>query len=343
MRVVLQRVSRAAVRVDGDLVGEIGAGFLALVGIAEGDDSAAVDAMAAKVAGLRVFNDDAGKFNRDLAAVGGAVLVVSQFTLIANLRKGRRPSFVAAARPEVAEPLVERFAERLREAGLPVEGGRFGAHMEVDLLNDGPVTIMIDSSDLESPRRGAHSGESAPGRAYAFHRREQKGRTVADSDADVDPIERTKFGTGSQRRDALLIGAFLAAILAIVGSLGAWVEVGPITINGLDADDGVITIVLAITAAGLIALRLTGNRRVSLLMSSIAFDLIAVAGIVDWADASRVSGAEGLGLEVSVGWGLMLVTVAGIAGAVLSVAAWALDRRADRRAEAREERAAGEG
>ena len=154
MRLVLQRVRRAAVRVDGDVVGEIGLGFLVLVGIAQDDDVVSVDAMAAKVSGLRVFNDDEGKFNRDLESVGGAVLVVSQFTLIAIVRKGRRPSFVEAARPEVAEPLVERFAERLRDAGLRVEGGRFGAHMEVEMLNDGPVTLVIDSSDLEAPRRG---------------------------------------------------------------------------------------------------------------------------------------------------------------------------------------------
>ena len=154
MRIVLQRVTRAAVRVDGEVVGEIGSGFLALTGIANGDDAAAVDAMAAKVARLRVFNDAEGKFDRALADVGGAVLVVSQFTLIAELRKGRRPSFLRAARREVAEPLVERFAQRLRDAGLPVQGGRFGAHMEVDLVNDGPVTLVIDSSDIERPRRG---------------------------------------------------------------------------------------------------------------------------------------------------------------------------------------------
>ena len=154
MRVVLQRVSRAAVRVDGDVVGEIGAGFLALTGVAAGDDAARVDAMAAKVAGLRVFDDADGKFNRDLAEVGGAVLVVSEFTLIAAVRKGRRPSFTSAARPDVAEPLVERFAQRLRDAGLPVQSGRFGAHMQVELVNDGPVTLVIDSSDLEQPRRG---------------------------------------------------------------------------------------------------------------------------------------------------------------------------------------------
>ncbi|MEE9277391.1 MAG: D-aminoacyl-tRNA deacylase [Dehalococcoidia bacterium] len=153
MRVVLQRVTQAGVSVDGETVGAIGPGLVALVGVAEGDDEAQADAMAAKVAGLRIFSDAEGKFNLSLVEVGGAVLVVSQFTLLANVRKGRRPSFVAAAAAEVAEPLVERFALRLRESGIPVEGGRFGARMAVELTNDGPVTIVIDSSDLERPRR----------------------------------------------------------------------------------------------------------------------------------------------------------------------------------------------
>ena len=153
MRVVLQRVQRASVRVDEEIVGAIAGGFLALTGIADGDNEATIDAMAAKVAGLRVFSDADGKFNLALADVGGAVLVVSQFTLIADVRKGRRPSFAGAARPEVAEPLVRRFADRLRAAGLAVEGGRFGAHMDVELINDGPVTLVIDSADLERGRR----------------------------------------------------------------------------------------------------------------------------------------------------------------------------------------------
>lgn len=153
MRLVLQRVSRASVRVDGRVVGAIGQGFLAFVGIAEGDGDAQVDAMAAKTAGLRVFADAEGKFNRSLAEIGGAVLVVSQFTLLADVRKGRRPSFTAAAAPERAEPLVERFARQLSRAGLTVERGRFGAQMAVELVNDGPVTIVIDSRDLERPRR----------------------------------------------------------------------------------------------------------------------------------------------------------------------------------------------
>ena len=154
MRVVLQRVRHACVRVDDAVVGEIGAGFLALTGIAADDTPATVDAMAAKVAGLRIFDGADGRFNLALADVGGSVLVVSQFTLIADLRRGRRPSFLGAARPEVAEPLVERFAAGLRTAGVPVESGRFGAHMDVELVNDGPVTLVLDSADLERPRRG---------------------------------------------------------------------------------------------------------------------------------------------------------------------------------------------
>ena len=154
MRVVLQRVSRAAVRVDGETVGEIGAGLLALVGVAEGDDEAIADRVAAKAAGLRIFSDAEGRFNESVADLGGAVLVVSQFTLISDLRKGRRPSFTGAARPELAEPLVERFAQQLEASGLPVARGVFGAMMEVELVNDGPFTVVIDSAELERPRRG---------------------------------------------------------------------------------------------------------------------------------------------------------------------------------------------
>lgn len=153
MRVVLQRVARAAVRVDGQTVGEIGPGLLALVGVAAGDDAETVDKIAAKVAGLRIFADAEGRFNESVAEIGGAVLVVSQFTLIADVRKGRRPSFTAAARPEQAEPLVERFTAQLTAAGVPTASGRFGAMMEVELVNDGPFTVVLDSSDLERPRR----------------------------------------------------------------------------------------------------------------------------------------------------------------------------------------------
>lgn len=154
MRVVLQRVSRAAVRVDGEVVDEIGSGLLALVGIAEGDDAETIDNVAAKTAGLRIFADTDGQFNESVAEIGGAVLVVSQFTLISDVRKGRRPSFTSAARPEQAEPLVERFAAQLAAAGVPTASGRFGAMMEVELVNDGPFTVVIDSSELERSRRG---------------------------------------------------------------------------------------------------------------------------------------------------------------------------------------------
>ena len=153
MRVVLQRVSRAAVRVDGAIVGEIGPGLLALVGVADGDDAATIDRVAAKVVGLRIFSDTEGRFNESVADVGGAVLVVSQFTLISDVRKGRRPSFTAAARPELAEPLVARFAQQLEQSGVPVAQGVFGAMMQVELVNDGPFTVVIDSDELDRPRR----------------------------------------------------------------------------------------------------------------------------------------------------------------------------------------------
>lgn len=146
MRVVLQRVSRAAVRVDGKTVGEIGRGFLVLAGFAPTDTDAALDWMADKILGLRVFGDDEGKMNRDLAEVGGGVLVVSQFTLYGDAKKGRRPSFIDAAPPEIAIPLYERFVALLREkAGtVPIATGEFGAMMEVELVNDGPVTLLLE-------------------------------------------------------------------------------------------------------------------------------------------------------------------------------------------------------
>ncbi len=153
MRVVLQRVTRAAVSVDDRVIGAIADGLLILLGVAEGDTEVQAEALAAKVAGLRIFADTDGRFNLSLLDVGGAALVVSQFTLHAYVRKGRRPSFTAAARPEAAEPLVNHFAESLRTQGVPVETGEFGALMSVELVNDGPFTIVIDSSDLERPRR----------------------------------------------------------------------------------------------------------------------------------------------------------------------------------------------
>ncbi len=148
MRALVQRVARAEVRVAGERVGAIGRGFLVLLGVKPGDDEAVVLKLARKVAKLRVFEDDAGKMNLDLERAGGACLVVSQFTLYGSVKDGNRPSFTAAARPEVAEPLYERFVEALRELGIPVETGRFGAMMEVELVNDGPTTIWIDSDEL---------------------------------------------------------------------------------------------------------------------------------------------------------------------------------------------------
>lgn len=153
MRVVLQRVTRASVTVEADVVGAIGSGLLILVGVAEGDTESQADALAAKVAGLRIFSDAEGRFNESVVDIGGSALVVSQFTLHADVRKGRRPGFTAAARPEVAEPLCDYFAEALRQQGVPVETGVFGAMMSVELVNDGPFTIVIDSADLERPRR----------------------------------------------------------------------------------------------------------------------------------------------------------------------------------------------
>ena len=153
MRIVLQRVSRASVSVGGETVAEIGPGLLLLAGVADGDSAAEADRLAKKCAEMRVFPDGEGRFSRSLLDTGGEALVVSQFTLLADVRRGRRPSFDGAARPEVAEPLVEAFAQALREAGVPTQTGRFGAKMDVALVNDGPVTIVIDSGDLERPRR----------------------------------------------------------------------------------------------------------------------------------------------------------------------------------------------
>jgi D-tyrosyl-tRNA(Tyr) deacylase len=144
MRLVLQRVSSAAVRVEGETVGEIGRGLLVLAGVERGDGIGKVRAAAEKLAGLRVFEDDAGKMNLDTAAAGGAFLVVSQFTLAGSLARGRRPSFDNAAPPEEAAPLVEALVEDLRGRGFRVETGRFRAYMEVSLVNDGPVTFVVD-------------------------------------------------------------------------------------------------------------------------------------------------------------------------------------------------------
>jgi D-tyrosyl-tRNA(Tyr) deacylase len=145
MRLVIQRVARAAVRVGEETVGEIERGAAVLVGIAADDGEQVVDRMADKLAGLRYFEDAEGRTNLSLADAGGSFLVVSQFTLLADLRHGRRPGFTPAAPPEVAEPLVERFVARLRSLGFEVATGRFGASMRVELVNDGPFTLLLDS------------------------------------------------------------------------------------------------------------------------------------------------------------------------------------------------------
>lgn len=144
MRALVQRVSRASVTVDGRITGRIGRGFVVLLGITHADGRAEADWIAFKIAGLRVFEDEAGKMNLSLADVDGELLVVSQFTLYGDARKGRRPSFTDAAAPEQAEPLVDYFINALREMGFTVACGVFGAHMEVSIHNDGPVTMLIE-------------------------------------------------------------------------------------------------------------------------------------------------------------------------------------------------------
>lgn len=145
MRAVIQRVSRASVTVENEVVGSIDAGFLILLGVAEEDTQDDVIWLAGKVAGMRVFEDDDGKMNLDLKQVHGAALVVSQFTLMGDCRKGRRPSFVAAARPEKADSLYTSFVAELRGLDIAVETGTFQAQMDVELVNDGPVTLLLDS------------------------------------------------------------------------------------------------------------------------------------------------------------------------------------------------------
>jgi D-tyrosyl-tRNA(Tyr) deacylase len=147
VRVVVQRVSRACVRVDGDVRGEIGIGLLVLLGIAKDDAEEDAEGLARRIARLRIFPDDTGRFDRSLLDTGGAALVVSQFTLLSESgrQKGARPDFSNAARPEVAGPLYDRFCESLSKIGLPVQTGVFGARMEVELVNDGPVTIILET------------------------------------------------------------------------------------------------------------------------------------------------------------------------------------------------------
>ena len=145
MRCVIQKVTHAKVEVGGELVGGIEAGFMVLLGAQEGDTEADARYCAEKISGLRVFEDENDKMNLSLKDVGGSVLLVSQFTLLADARHGRRPDFIQAARPEVAEPLCERVKAMIEEKGIPVQTGRFRTHMQVSLLNDGPVTILLDS------------------------------------------------------------------------------------------------------------------------------------------------------------------------------------------------------
>jgi D-aminoacyl-tRNA deacylase len=148
MRALLQRVSRASVAVDGKVVGQIGQGLLVLLGVGRNDSEVQVKTLADKIAYLRIFGDVEGRMNHSLLDIGGEVLVISQFTLYADTRKGRRPSFTDAAPPAIAEPLCERFKDAVAAYGLKVAGGVFGAHMDVELLNSGPVTIWLDSEEL---------------------------------------------------------------------------------------------------------------------------------------------------------------------------------------------------
>ena len=152
MRVVIQRVSHARVTIGGEVHGEIGKGFLILLGVCEGDTEAEAVYLADKCTGLRVFTDENDKMNLSPADIGGGLLVISQFTLYGDCKKGKRPNFMRAAKPELAVPLYETFLARCRESGLPVETGEFGADMQVELLNDGPVTILMDTDEMRGEK-----------------------------------------------------------------------------------------------------------------------------------------------------------------------------------------------
>lgn len=147
MRVLIQRVSDASVAIGGEIKGKIGRGFLLLVGIGENDDHSDIDWLVQKIVNMRIFSDEEGKMNRSIQDISGSLLVISQFTLHASTKKGNRPSFIDAARPEHAIPLYEMFVDKLKEVKLTVETGVFGADMQVALVNDGPVTILLDSKD----------------------------------------------------------------------------------------------------------------------------------------------------------------------------------------------------
>src|SRR6059058_2402538 len=156
MRAVVQRVSRASVAVEGKITGEIGRGFLVLLGVAKSDTAADADYLAEKISGLRIFEDSGGKMNLALADVNGAVLAVSQFTLHGDARRGKRPSFDSAAPPDQASKLYEYFVERVRALGLRCETGVFQAMMQVELVNDGPVTILLEDAGFAAQAEGAH-------------------------------------------------------------------------------------------------------------------------------------------------------------------------------------------
>src|SRR5262245_3368928 len=148
MRAVIQRVTRASVAIAGEVAGRIERGVVVLLGVTAADDAAKARRLADKIVGLRIFRDGAGKMNRTLAEARGAMLVISQFTLFADCRKGRRPSFLAAAPPDLAIPLYEEFIQAVRELGIETQRGRFGADMQVELVNDGPVTLILDTDEL---------------------------------------------------------------------------------------------------------------------------------------------------------------------------------------------------
>ena len=153
MKILLQRVTSASVSIDGEVVGKIGQRMVAFVGVAEGDSETDIEYLVPKMTGLRIFADEEGRFNISVADIGGELLLISQFTLLADTRKGKRPSFTRAASPEQAELLFEQFVEKTRDTGLKVETGRFQQYMQVDIHNDGPVTIMLDSHDRLRSRR----------------------------------------------------------------------------------------------------------------------------------------------------------------------------------------------
>ena len=148
MRLVVQKVSQSSVKIEGEIVGAIDKGYMVLVGITNGDDELLVEKMVDKLVNLRIFEDENDKLNLSLLDVGGSVLSISQFTLYANCKKGRRPSFIDAAKPDISSPLYDFFNKKLEEKGINVERGGFGAMMEVSLINDGPVTIILDSNEL---------------------------------------------------------------------------------------------------------------------------------------------------------------------------------------------------